>query len=69
LQHNHLDDQGSCWKNGYNAVMLIEDDITQMNPNWEQLTDRVSTTGWPWDYYLNHVQSLVAAAGDPAEIH
>jgi Zn-dependent M28 family amino/carboxypeptidase len=65
---DNLDDHGSFWVNGYPAVMLIEDDITQVNPNWEQTTDRISTPGWQWDYYLRNVQSLVAAAAHLAGI-
>lgn len=65
---DNLDDHGSFWANGYNAVMLIEDDISQVNPNWEQITDRVTTPGWRWDYYVRNVQSLVAVAAHLAGI-
>ena len=59
---DNLDDHGSFWANGYNAVMFIEDDVSQVNPNWEQPTDRVSTPGWQWGYYVQNAKSLVATA-------
>jgi len=50
------------------TTKAIEDDVSQVDPNWEQLTDRVTTPGWQWDYYVRNTQSLVAAAAHLAGI-
>jgi len=63
---DNLSDHGSFWKNGYNAVMLIEDEQTQVNPNWHTLNDRVST--FRWSYYVAMTKSLVAVAAHEAGI-
>ena len=57
---DNLDDHGAFWNAGFPAVMLIEDDLTQVNPNWELLSDRVSTFNWP--FYVQLTKSLVATA-------
>jgi hypothetical protein len=63
---DNLSDHGSFWANGYNAVMLIEDDTSQVNPNWHTLGDRVSTFNWP--FYIAVVKSEVAVAAHEAGI-
>ena len=63
---DNLSDHGSFWKSGYPAVMLIEDELTQVNPNWHALTDRVSTFNWP--FYVAATKSLVAVAAHEAGI-
>lgn len=55
---DNLDDHGAFWNAGYPAVMLIEEDVAQVNPNWEQLTDRVST--FNWQYYVQNARSFLA---------
>ena len=63
---DNLSDHGSFWAKGYPAVMLIEDELSQVNPNWHALTDRVSTFRWP--YYVQVTRSLVAVAAHEAGI-
>lgn len=63
---DNLSDHGSFWKNGYPAVMLIEDDLNQLNPNWHTLNDRAKTLNWP--YYVQVTKSLVAVAAHLAGI-
>lgn len=66
---DNLDDHGSFWANAYNAVMFIEDDVSQVNPNWEQLTDRVTTAGWQWPYLVQNAKSLVAVSAHLGGMH
>ena len=63
---DNLSDHGSFWAKGYNAVMLIEDDVSQVNPNWHTVNDRVSTFRWP--FYVQVTKSLVAVAAHEADI-
>ncbi|MEI6725138.1 MAG: M20/M25/M40 family metallo-hydrolase [Actinomycetes bacterium] len=63
---DNLSDHGSFWANGYPAVMLIEDDVSQVNPNWHTANDKVSTFRWP--YYVQMTRSLVAVAAHEAGI-
>ena len=63
---DNLSDHGSFWASGYNAVMLIEDDQSQVNPNWHTRGDRASTFNWP--FYLAVVKSEVAVAAHEAGI-
>ena len=63
---DNLSDHGSFWAQGYNAVMLIEDDVSQVNPNWHTANDKVTTFRWP--YYVAITKSLVAVAAHEAGI-
>lgn len=63
---DNLSDHGSFWSQGYHAVMLIEDDVSQENPNWHTAGDTVSTFRWP--YYVAVTKGLVAVAAHEAEI-
>jgi hypothetical protein len=63
---DNLSDHGSFWARGFNAVMLIEDDVSQVNPNWHTANDKVTTFRWP--YYLAITKSLVAVAAHEAGI-
>ena len=62
----NLSDHGAFWKNGYPAVLLIEDDVSQVNPNWHTVNDKVSTFRWP--FYVQVTKSLVAVAAHEAGI-
>jgi hypothetical protein len=61
-----LSDHGSFWRNGYHAVLFIEDDVGEVNPNWHTVNDTVSTFNWP--YYVQMTKSLVAVAAHEAGI-
>jgi len=63
---DNLSDHGSFWAKGYPAVLFIEDDVSQVNPNWHTANDKVSTFRWP--YYVQVTKSLVAVAAHEAGI-
>jgi Zn-dependent M28 family amino/carboxypeptidase len=60
-------DHGSFWKNDFHAVLLIEEEWEELNPNWHEITDTVSTFNWP--YYEQVTKSLVGLAAHQAGIN
>ncbi len=59
-------DHGSFWKHGFVAILLIEEEWEEGNPNWHTVDDTVSTFNWP--YYEQVTKSLVGLAAHQAGI-
>lgn len=65
-------DHGSFWNEGYNAAMLIEEEMANANPNWHTANDRISTFDWPFYAQVTrsyaavtaHLAGIEAGAGD-----
>lgn len=60
-------DNGSFWKwGGYNAVLLVEEEWVNYNPNWHTADDTVAT--FDWTQYVQTTRSLVALAAHQARL-
>ena len=59
-------DHGSFWNNGYPAVMLIEEELENWNPNWHTASDRVPT--FDWSFYVQVTRSYVAVTAHLAGV-
>ena len=65
---DNLSDHGAFWKFGnYPAVMLIEDDVPEYNPNWHEVTDVIGQPGWSWPMFIGVAKSLVAVSAHLAD--
>lgn len=64
---SYWSDNGAFWKwGGYNAVLLVEEEWVNSNPNWHTANDTVAT--FDWTQYVQATRSLVALAAHQAGI-
>lgn len=62
---SYWSDNGAFWKwGGYNAVLLVEEEWVNHNPNWHTAGDTIAT--FDWTQYIQATRSLVALAAHQA---
>lgn len=62
---SYWSDNGAFWRwGGYSAVLLVEEEWVNSNPNWHTANDTVDT--FDWTQYIQTTRSLVALAAHQA---